>query len=281
MSHAEDSSLKVKDLCGWAGISRQGYYKGQKDRHRREVNEDLVVDLVKQERCVQPRAGGRKLHRMYREELALAGAKVGRDRFFDILRKRDLLVERRRRSARTTDSGHGFHTYPNLIRHIDPSAAHQLWVSDLTYIATQEGFLYLSLITDACSRKIVGYDASDTLEAQGCLRSLDMALSQLPGWAFPIHHSDRGVQYCSRAYVEKLERRGFLISMTEHNHCYENAKAERVNGILKQEYGLDFVFRTKAQALLAIKQAIVLYNNRRLHQALKYRKPSEVHAEAA
>lgn len=281
MSHGEDGDLRVSALCRYAGISRQGYYKGAKARRRRDVNEELVVEVVKQERRIQPRVGGRKLHAMYKGELGEAGVKVGRDRFFEILRQRDLLLERVRRRALTTDSRHGFRVYPNLVRHIDPCAIHQIWVSDLTYIATEEGFLYLSLITDACSRKIVGYDASDTLEAQGCLRSQAMALGQLPAWARPIHHSDRGVQYCSRAYVDRLLDRGILISMTEDNHCYENAKAERVNGILKQEYALGGVFRTKAQALLAIEQAIALYNGRRLHQALGYRVPSEVHAEAA
>jgi transposase InsO family protein len=141
--------------------------------------------------------------------------------------------------------------------------------------------LYLSLLTDAGSRKIVGWHASDSLEAEGCLRTLQQALAQLPAGARPIHHSDRGTQYCCHAYVETLERRGLAISQTEVQHCYENAQAERVNGILKVEYGLEATFKSKALALVAIGQAIALYNGRRPHQALGYRIPAQVHAEAA
>ena len=149
------------------------------------------------------------------------------------------------------------------------------------YISTDQGFLYLSLITDAWSRKIVGFHGGDTLETQGCLKALDKALSGLKYNQNPLHHSDRGCQYCSSMYVDKLRRNGLGISMTEKNHCAENSMAERVNGILKQEYGLGYKYRTKAQALKSINQAVHLYNTRRPHMSLKYKTPEEVHRLAA
>ena len=238
------------------------------------------MELVKRERQLQPRMGTRKLFVLLKRDLEKMGIAIGRDRLFAVLRARALLVPAKRRRPKTTDSGHGFHTWPNLIRNIVPTMVHQVWVSDLTYIRTDVGFLYLSLVTDAFSRKIVGYDISDSLEAQGCLRALRMALGQLPEGACPIHHSDRGTQYCCAEYIDLLARHGCPISMTEVNHCYENAKAERVNGILKDEYGLGETFRNKAQAIKAVHQAIRLYNERRPHTALKYRTPAEVHAAA-
>jgi len=154
-------------------------------------------------------------------------------------------------------------------------------VSDVTYIRTEEGFLYAALITDAYSRKIVGCHIGDSLEAEGCLAALRQALREMPAGRHPIHHSDRGCQYCCHAYVELLQKHELPISMTEVLHCYENAKAERVNGILKGEYELDQTFRTKAQACKAFYQAVHLYNFRRPHEMLGYRFPGVVHAEAA
>lgn len=206
---------------------------------------------------------------------------LGRDRFFALLRQEDLLVAPRPVRPRTTDSRHHFGMHPNLIRNIEPSMPNQVWVADLTYIRTQEGFLYLSLLTDAYSRKIIGWCASDNLEAEGCRRTLKVALSQLVADCRPIHHSDRGTRSCCHDYIEVLKHHGLAISMTEHNHCYENAKAERVNGILKIEYNLEANFGRKMLALAAIKEAIALYNERRPHQALGYRIPATVHAEAA
>lgn len=262
-------------------MSRQAFYKGEKARECKAVDAAALEQLVCRERALQPRIGGRKLRVLLAADLADMGVCVGRDRFFDILRAKYLLVEPLRARARTTDSGHLFHTWPNLVRHIEPTQPHQIWVGDLTYVRTEEGFVYLSLLTDGFSRKIVGYHASDTLEAEGCMKTLRMALRQLPEGATPIHHSDRGVQYCCRDYVEALSTRQIAISMTEENHCYENAKAERVNGILKGEYLLGSTFRTKALALQAIAQAVALYNERRPHQALRYRIPAVVHLEAA
>jgi putative transposase len=280
-AESESREITIKRLCERAGLSRQAFYKGERARRRREVDQGAVVELVRRERALQPRLGGRKLRVVIGAELEEMNVRVGRDRFFEILRAKNLLVEPLRRAPRTTDSAHGFRKWPNLVRHVEPTMAHQVWVGDLTYVRTEEGFLYLSLLTDGYSRKIVGHHASDTLEVEGCLKTLKQALGQLPEAAWPIHHTDRGVQYCCRDYMRMLSRRGLAVSMTEENHCYENAKAERVNGILKTEYGLSRTFRTKALALEAIGQAVALYNERRPHQALSYRTPTQVHALAA
>lgn len=235
---------------------------------------------VRQCRQLHPRMGTRKLCVLLAGVLQEMGISIGRDRLFALLRERGLLVARRRRWVRTTQSRHFFRTWPNRIRHIVPTVANQVWVSDLTYIRTQEGFVYLSLITDAYSRKIVGHCLSGNLEAEGCIQALRGALRGLPAGARPIHHSDRGLQYCSKEYIALLEGRRCPISMTEFNHCYENAKAERVNGILKDEYALGETFRNKDQAALAVAQAIALYNNYRPHTRLGYRTPEAVHAAA-
>ncbi len=262
-------------------MSRQAYYKGHHARRRRQIDEEAaVVERVKRERAMQPRLGVRKLRVRMREDLELMGVSVGRDRLFELLRSQGLLIVRRRTAARTTDSRHGFRAYPNRYRDLRLSAPHQAWVSDLTYVRTDEGFMYLSLIQDAYSRRIVGYAAEETLEATGSLRALDRALRQLPADARVVHHSDRGIQYCCGEYVRQLKARGLTISMIEEDHCYENAQAERLNGILKQEYGLGETFRTKGQMRAAVKEAVWLYNTRRPHVSLGYRTPDEVHRQA-
>jgi putative transposase len=261
-------------------MSRQNYYGQRRVRAREQVAEALVVALVRQERQRQPRLGGRKLWRLLREELAAAGMALGRDRFFGVLRRQELLIRRRKRGCRTTDSRHGWRVYRNLAQDLVLTGPHQLWVSDITYVRTEEGFMYLALVMDAYSRKIVGADCSDSLEAEGARRALRMALRQLPVGARKagrVHHSDRGVQYCCGEYVALAEGSGLVLSMTEENHCYENAQAERLNGILKQEYGLGEVLATKAEAVRLVRQAVALYNGHRPHAALRYAFPEQVH----
>ena len=193
----------------------------------------------------------------------------------------ELLIERKRRSwPKTTDARHRFRTYRNLLRGLLVRRAHQAWVSDITYVRTEEGWVFVFLISDVFSRKIVGVATGDTLEARWNVKALKMAIEQLPEKAKPVHHSDRGIQYCCEEYVEVLESRLIEISMTEENHCYENAQAERVNGILKQEYGLGDTFRTKAEARAAIEEAVWLFNERRPHTSLGYQTPSSVHVAA-
>lgn len=268
-------------LCRLAGMSRQNYYKQRRVRERLSVDEQLVLELVRRERARQPRLGGRKLLHVLGAEFGQAGVSIGRDRFFALLGRFDLLIPRKRRAARTTDSRHGFAVYPNLAQSLALSAAHQLLVSDITYIRTLEGFMYLCLVMDAFSRTIVGFDCSDSLEMQGALCALSMAVKQLPAGAQAMHHSDRGVQYCCRAYIDALKQSQMAISMTEANHCYENSQAERLNGTLKQEYGLGETFATKAPVRGAVSEAVMLYNHYRPHQALDYRVPMQVHRPSA
>lgn len=266
-------------MCARVGLSRQAFYRRRRVRQRRQIDEDAIVEQVKALRKQHPRMGVRKLYFLLASELREMGIRMGRDRLFALLRERGLLVKRRRRWAQTTDSRHGFRTWANLIRHVAPSMVNQVWVSDLTYIRTEEGFLYLSLVMDVYSRKIVGHCSSKSLGAEGCLEALRMALDGAPD-ACPIHHSDRGLQYCCSEYIELLQGRGCAISMTEVNHCYENAKAERLNGILKDEYGLGASFKTRQQAAVAARQAIMLYNRFRPHTCLNYRTPEVVYAAA-
>lgn len=271
-------SVTVKELCSQVGISRQGFYKAHREKIRQDLNELEIVEMVKLERFKHPMMGGRKLHSKLKSLLFNAGIEIGRDRFFKVLKKHNLLIKRRIRYCKTTNSNHSFRKYNNLIKDIEIIKPNQVWVSDLTYISTREGFLYLSLITDAYSRKIVGYEVNDTLESIGCEKALNKALKQLSFGERPIHHSDQGIQYCSKIYTNKLKSRNMLISMTEENHCYENAQAERVNGILKTEYYLGLKFDNKLLARRSCKQAIYLYNSDRPHLSLNMKTPSMVHS---
>jgi putative transposase len=229
-----------------------------------------------------PRIGGRKLHYMLTETLQKHSISIGRDKLFDLLEEYGLLVRRRkRRKAITTDSNHPFHKYPNMVRELEVLRANHLWVSDITYISLREKFCYLSLVTDAYSRKIVGYCLHPTLKRDGPLRALSMALAGLPGklQASLIHHSDRGLQYCCNDYISMLEAKGLSISMTEKGDPYENAIAERVNGILKQEFGLDQTFGNYEQALIATVSAVSIYNQQRPHASCNYLTPEEAHQQ--
>lgn len=262
-------------------MSRQNYYARRRQRQRRQVAGDFVADLVRRERAVQPRVGVRKLQRMLQGTLRQAGVVLGRDRLFAELRARDLLVPPLPRPwPKTTQHDPSLPVFRKEIKALEVARANQVWVADITYVRTEEGFLFLSLLTDRYSRKIVGHQAGETLTTRETVKALDRALAELPRGVFPIHHSDRGCQYGSHEYVAKLQARRLGISMTETNHCAENALAERVNGILKQEYGLGAGFKTKAQARQAIPQAIALYNTRRLHTALDYQVPAFVHAQS-
>lgn len=273
--------MTVSSLCDVVSITRQGYYKERKRRKRQQVDEELICELVRCERRVQPRIGGKKLLVLLRPELARAGITIGRDRFFALLKQHGLLLPKpRARAPVTTDSRHRFRQYPNLLKELLLTAPHQAWVGDLTYLRTDEGFLYASLLSDAFSRKIVGHAGADHLTVSGPLRALQQAVRQLPDESCPVHHSDRGVQYCCNDYMDRLNQRGLWISRTEDDHCYENAQAERLNGILKQEYGLGQTFRTKALARAALDQAVQLYNNRRPHTSLGYQIPAHVHEMA-
>lgn len=269
-------------VCSKLGMTRQNYYQRRKQRQKRVVDEELVVELVLNKRQRHPQMGTRKLHKALESQWVKAGVQMGRDLLFELLRRKDLLVKRvRSEFPRTTNSYHVLPVFKNRIKDLKPTQPNEVWVSDITYVRTQEGFLYLALLTDQCSRKIVGYHCGDTLEAMGCLNALNMALKDLPPGAQPIHHSDRGSQYCCHEYVNCLSAAGLEISMTESNHCAENALAERMNGILKAEYGLGVQIHSKDQARRMVDQAVMLYNTERPHTSLNYRMPEAVHRLAA
>ena len=271
----------VERICREFSITRDAYYKNSKRYQRRELLEEQVLDLVRPKRRIQSREGTRKLYYGIKKDLDRMELKVGRDKLFDILRKHDMLVKPRKKYVNTTNSKHMFYAHNNLVKDFIPTGKNQLWVTDITYIRTLDGFLFLALITDAYSRKIVGYDISDSLELEGALRALRKALSRLPAGHKLIHHSDRGIQYCSHAYISKLKSRGIRVSMAAKGNCYENAMAERMNGILKQEYYLDQNFKTKTIAKKTCKEAVTIYNSLRLHMSLGYKTPNHVHDKAA
>ena len=271
--------VSVTAVCRKLRMSRQNFYVRRKERQREAVDAALVVELVQKERQVQPRLGTRKLQVLLQKDLEEAGVKIGRDRFFEVLREKDLLVPPPKADfPRTTNSYHCLPVFTNRLKDFEVTKPNEAWVVDFTYVRTALGFVYLALLTDKKSRKIVGYHCGDTLEAEGCVKALEMALRELPAGAKPIHHSDRGSQYCCHEYVNRLVDRGLPISMTESNHCAENALAERMNGILKCEYGLGQEFKSKEDARRAADQAVHLYNTRRPHSALNFRFPQEVHS---
>jgi putative transposase len=233
--------------------------------------------MVEQVRLSQPRIGTRKLHYLLKARIEEAGIKMGRDRLFDGLRKAHMLVRPKKSYRKTTNSKHFFHKHPNLVAtRPKPSKAEQLWVADITYIDTKETTGYLSLITDAYSRRIMGHHLHPSLHTDGVKQALQMALRQRKTSHELIHHSDRGIQYCSEAY-QRIHRRNKLVcSMTDGYDCYQNALAERVNGILKTEL-LTAQPQNLQQAERMIKQAVRIYNEERPHLALKYKTPDAVH----
>ena len=273
----EYTESDMDTLCGLFGKSRQAYYQRKKYVYSEVIKEEIVLQMVEKQRELMPRVGGRKLLTLLEPHLE-GELLMGRDRFFDFLRERGLLVRKRRQSVRTTYSNHWLRKYPNLIKLFTAEGAHQLWVSDIIYIWTNEGFCYLSLVTDGYSRKIIGWEIGQSLEAKHSVKALKMAIRQLPkGTRDVFHHSDRGVQYCCAQYVKILEKNHFQISMTQNGDPRENAMAERVNGILKGEWINDMVFNTIEEARTAIDRIIRIYNQFRPHSSLEYKTPCFAH----
>lgn len=262
------------------GLSRQAYYKSH-DRERELAHQaEAVVKLVAPIRRSQPRIGTRKLHSMLSDDFAQAQMKVGRDRLFHILRYARLLVAPLRAYHKTTQSHHRFRRHPNLLKagpdQVVPTGPEQVWVADITYLPTHGKFVYLSLVTDAYSRKIVGHHVHGSLQTEEVSQALKMALRDRRGKAPLIHHSDRGIQYCSTYYQEIHRRYGLVCSMTDGYDCYQNALAERINGILKGEFLLNRP-ADLAQAAKMVAQSVRIYNQERPHTALKYKTPDAVH----
>ena len=267
----------IAELCSLLGYSRQSYYQRLKEKEFEALSADLLIGEVVRIRQAQPCLGGRKLQIMLQSFMQQHHITLGRDKLFDLLRTTGLLIKRRRsKKPQTTFSYHWFKKHPNLIEGFIPLRAGQLWVSDITYICITEHFGYLSLITDAYSRKIVGFYLSKNLAAEGCVKALKMALKQNTDRDGLIHHSDRGSQYCCVDYVDILQDEQVKISMTQTGNPLHNAIAERVNGILKMEL-LQTNYSDFKEASDSISAAITIYNTQRLHTSIDMLTPHEAH----
>ena len=266
-------------LCGWFGVTRQAYYQNNWEGVSTTIEEELVIQQVKNIRTNHKRIGTRKLHEMLQPFMQEHAIKMGRDTLFNLLSANHLLVRKRKRRIKTTNSFHWLRKYPNLIRGFVPTSINQLWVSDITYWKLKESPVYISFITDAYSRKIVGYQVADTLEAIESVRALQMAISGLgPNSDVNlIHHSDRGIQYCSQPYIKLLKENKIEISMTENGDPLENAIAERVNGIIKDEYLDNYQISSIDEAKELLKAVIDLYNNERPHLSISNFAPNHIH----
>jgi putative transposase len=238
------------------------------------------VTLVNEQRMRQPRLGTRKLHHLLREPLERAGVSLGRDAMFDVLRNARMLVPTRRAYHKTTDSHHRFRRHPNLVKEgpeqIKVKRSEQLWVADITYLPTADKFVYLSLVTDAHSRKIVGWHVHASLQTEEVAQAMKMALRGRQTQRQLVHHSDRGIQYCSTYYQSLHSRHGVTCSMTDGYDCYQNALAERVNGILKNEFLLNRPADLN-QARRMVAESVQIYNHERPHLSLKMQTPDSVH----
>ena len=226
-----------------------------------------------------PRLGTRKLHVKLQPAFASQGIKLGRDKLFNCLKAFDLLIKPGKRYVQTTMSRHHLRKYPNLVKGLPLTHPEQVWASDITYVKTRQGTCYVNLVTDAFSRKVMGYTVAANMEAVSMSRALMMALKAKQTTAATIRHSDRGLQYCSAHYVSLATAKGLRMSMTQNSDPYENALAERMNRTLKEEFGLGNVLDNLEQAELLLKQAVELYNTHRPHLALKMKTPQQVHQE--
>ena len=269
--------MSVDAICALFGKTRQAYYQRLGYQYQEAAEESIILDLIAELRKDMGRMGGRKLW----HEINEAHPKmISRDKLFDILDKYHLKVHRRKRTVRTTWSESWLHRFPNLVKDLILTAANQVWVSDITYIETETGFVYLHLVTDAYSKKIMGWCLSPSLHADATISALQMAIRNagcdLKGL---IHHSDRGCQYCCEKYVKLLQNNGIEISMTQDGDPRDNAIAERLNGILKTEWLYDDHFIGFDDAYRRVAEGINLYNNKRPHLSLNYKTPAEAHLE--
>ena len=266
-------------LCSWFGISRQAYYQHTWELISTTIEDEMIIQQVKHIRKNHRRIGTRKLYEMLQPFILEHQIKIGRDALFDLLSAHHLLVRKRRRRIQTTNSYHRFRKYPNLIKEIKPTAINQIWVSDITYWKLKGDHVYISFITDAYSHKIVGYHLGETMETEESIQALQMALSSMreEGSSRPIHHSDRGIQYCSSQYVKVLTEQGIKISMTENGDPLENALAERINGIIKEEYLDNYEIETIQDARELLEHSVKMYNTERPHMSLGNFTPEEIH----
>lgn len=262
------------------GFSRQYYYKHCKELQRQHIRDRQVLALVHNERKILPVSGTRKVYHSIKGEMVRNGLKVGRDGLFRLLRNNNLLIKPQRRYVTTTNSKHWLRKYPNLVKNIQVIEPEQVWVSDITYIKTDEGNCYLNLVTDAYSRKIMGFSIAKTMNTDEMKKAYEMAISQR---TYPqrklIHHSDRGLQYCSTEYVKLTNDIKGAISMTDNGDPYENALAERMNRTLKEEFGLGRQLPSRQIAFRLVEEAVQLYNYYRPHMSLNFQTPNTVHLQ--
>ncbi|WP_299314622.1 IS3 family transposase [uncultured Aquimarina sp.] len=258
--------VSLGSFCRLLGVTRQAYYQHFWYREQLAFEDELIVCEVLKIRKNHRHMGGRKLYELLQPFLLEHQIKMGRDRLFDVLSANNLLVRRKKKQTITTNSFHRFKKYSNLIREFIPKSPNQLWVSDITYWRIETGFVYISFITDAFSRKIVGYHLADSLQNSETVQALKMAIVNLPKPSDNdiqlIHHSDRGTQYCSNEYVKLLQDNKINISMTENGDPLENAIAERVNGIIKEEYLNDYQPKNLKEAKELLDAVVKLYNNK-------------------
>ena len=269
-------------MCGVFEHSKQAYYKQLHQNANTAVKEEVIVGLIKTKREIWKRGSGRNLHQSLKKEFAAHQIKLGRDKFFDVLRQNALLIKPKRIRAKTTCSYHHFNKYSNLIEAAVPQRCNEIWVSDITYIwlKEQDRFCYLNLITDLYSRKIVGHCVYEDLSVKGSIIALQQALKQQTDKALAlIHHSDRGVQYCCHAYVTLLQKNKVQISMTQSGDPLENAVAERINRTIKEEFTDDreMHFSSIELAKTSIKNFVQFYNEKRPHRSINWYTPSEAH----
>lgn len=258
------------------GISRQAVYQSQKRREARAKVLSKVNPLVLSIRREMPRIGTRKLYYLLKPEFEKQNIKIGRDALFKYLKTEHLLIRPKKNYTKTTNSKHWLRKHPNLLKEVVPERPEHVLVSDITYVKSREKIHYLSLVTDAYSRKIVGYKLSDDMSAKHVVKAFNMAIKQRQSHKELIHHSDRGLQYCASIYQKALQKHNVKPSMTDGYDCYQNALAERINGILKQEF-LIYKCNNAKELELLIKQSIETYNNKRPHLSLNMKTPNFIH----
>lgn len=270
--------MNLSTACRLFGISRQAIYKQNQASIHKQAILSKVVSIVRRQRMDMPRLGTRKLHHLLKQEFIDNDIKIGRDGLFNYLRASHMLIRPKKNYTRTTWSKHWLRKHPNLVKDVSVNRAEQLWVSDITYVKTQDENCFLSLVTDAYSRKIMGYHVSDNLKAESVMLALEMAISRRMYTQELIHHSDRGIQYCAEPYQNMLLKYGMKCSMTDGYDCYQNALAERMNGILKHEFLLH-VPKNMEQLKKMVVQSVNVYNTKRPHLALNMKTPDQKHKE--
>lgn len=271
--------MSINRSCRLFGYTRQAYYKRKKSELENKQQEKQVLGLVREKRLKMPRLGTRKLHFLLQGEFRGTALKMGRDRLFALLGRHRLLIRPRRSYTKTTDSKHWLKKHSNLVEGLEITQPEQVFVSDITYVRTDEGYSYLSLVTDAYSKRIMGHHLARDMKTEGPLLALRMAIKNRAYSHGLIHHSDRGLQYCSADYQQALKEAGIRPSMTEQYDPYQNAVAERVNGILKEEFFIGDGFGSHGQAEKVIRESIAIYNNLRPHQSCQLLTPKQMHGQ--